>query len=246
VPGVPLQVLSAYPSLPPPVPVPLYYAAPFECPYLPGRQAESRAFLAEELPPSLYHRFMDAGFRRSGKIFYQPICKGCRQCIALRVPVARFAPRKTQRRCLRRNQDLKVTCQSPLLNDEKMTLYERYKRDWHGSDDATMEELESFLYATPVDVLEFEYRDPAGRLIAVGICDVCDESLSSVYFYFDPAYSSRSLGTYGALHEIAFAVQHGIPYYYLGYYVAGCQAMRYKADFRPAELLGTDGAWREI
>ena len=36
----------------------------------------------------------------------------------------------------------------------------------------------------------------------------------------------------------------GCLYYYLGYWVAGCGAMEYKATFRPCELLGTDGLWR--
>jgi arginine-tRNA-protein transferase len=73
---------------------------------------------------------------------------------------------------------------------------------------------------------------------------VCARSLSSVYFYFDPAHARRGLGTYGAMREIELARQRGIAHYYLGYWVQPCGAMRYKDEFRPNELLGADGTWR--
>ena len=93
--------------------------------------------------------------------------------------------------------------------------------------------------------MEISYRDPAGKLLGVGICDVCSDSLSAVYFYFDPDEARRSLGTFSAIWEIEWAKHTGIPYYYLGYWVSGCGAMEYKASFRPCEMLGTDGIWRE-
>jgi arginine-tRNA-protein transferase len=81
-------------------------------------------------------------------------------------------------------------------------------------------------------------------LLAVGICDVCRESLSSVYFYFDPDQASRGLGNFGAITELAYAATNKIQYWYLGYWVRGCPAMEYKANFRPHEILHPDGEWR--
>ena len=63
-------------------------------------------------------------------------------------------------------------------------------------------------------------------------------------FYFDPDEHRRGLGTYGAIREIAFAREGAIPYYYLGYWIEPCRSMRYKAEFRPFELLHPDGQWR--
>lgn len=240
------QAQCDYPSHPAPIPLKLTVTPDHPCSYFADRVARTRAFWAPEMPGELYHDFMDAGFRRSGRVVYQPICPGCRRCVPLRVPVARFAPDKSQRRVWRRNQDLVVTFDPPEPSAEKHDLYERYRRDWHGSQDRhDWEAFTSFLYESPVETLEFAYRDSAGRLIGVGICDVCDESLSSVYFYFDPAERKRALGTFSALWEIGFAANAGIPYYYLGYWVSGCGAMEYKANFRPCETLGTDGVWRE-
>lgn len=201
------------------------------------------------MPPALYHGFMDAGFRRSGKLLYQPVCRACRSCIPIRVPVATFQPSKAQRRSRRRNEDLAVTISEPIGTDEKFELYHRYVTVRHGrppreEKDKDRESFEQFLYDSPVDTIEFAYRDAGGRLLAVGLCDVSGRSLSSVYFYFDPGEAKRGLGTFGALYEIKTAARLGIPYYYLGYWVNGCSAMRYKADFHPSEILHPDGAWR--
>lgn len=218
------------------------------CPYLPGQRARMRAFATDRIHPMLYHWLMDRGFRRSGSIFYQPACRGCRQCVPLRVPVGTFRPSKSQRRAARRNQDLEISvCRLGELShpDELLALFSLHQQDWHGRrPDDVVSEMDSLLETSPVDTWVFCYREPGGRLIAAGICDVCPLSLSSVYFFFDPAEASRSLGTFGALYEIGFASQHRIPYYYLGYWVEPCAAMNYKSRYRPHELLGTDGQWR--
>ena len=244
----PLATFSAFPALPPPVKVSLVTLGGHPCSYLPDRISETRAAWAEQIPPGLYHRFMDAGFRRSGKLLYQPVCRGCRSCVPIRVPVESFRPSKSQRRCARRNADVSVTVDAPAPTDEKYDVYRRYVVGRHRrpAEEEDRESFERFLYDSPVDTLEFCYRDPAGRLLAVGLCDASSESLSSVYFYFDPAESKRGLGTFGALYEIETASRLKIPYYYLGYWVDGCAAMEYKADFRPAEVLHPDGVWRPL
>jgi arginine-tRNA-protein transferase len=217
-----------------------------DCVYLPRRRAITRAFRIDELPPSLYHDFMDAGFRRSGRVIYQPICSGCRACLPIRVSVAHFTPDKSQRRCARRNADLRVQIGPPVPTQEKYELYRRYLHGRHGDDMGDdPESFESFLYESPVRTLECCYREAGGRLLAVGICDVCQRSLSTVYFYFEPSESRRGLGTFGSLYEIGLARQMGIEWYYLGFWVRGCASMEYKASFRPNQVLHPDGVWRE-
>jgi arginine-tRNA-protein transferase len=242
-----VQTFSHFPSWPAPVKMRLPTLPEHPCVYLPGRLARMRGFLADRLPPQLYHEFMDAGFRRSGRLLYQPACPGCRQCVPLRVSVEQFRESRSQRRCRRRNSDLRLSISLPSATEEKFDLYARYLRDWHGreDDEATPDDFRAFLYDSAVDTIEFEYRDPSGRLLAVGICDVCPESLSSVYLYFDPADSRRGLGTFGALCEIAYAREKRLAHYYLGYWVYGCASMQYKCDFRPNQWLGTDGIWRD-
>ena len=225
---------------------------PHACSYLPGRSATLQAFATHRLAPEVYHDLMNAGFRRSGRMVYRPVCVGCQLCVPIRVPVDRFQPDKGQRRCERRNADLSVSVGAPVPTDEKFDLYQRYLTQWHekpGDGDAAPGDgearasFEAFLYVSPVETVEFTYRDPDGRLLAVGIADVSSRSFSSVYFYFDPEHRHRGLGTFGALREIAWAARAGIPHYHLGYWVDGCRKMTYKNNFRPFELLRADGAW---
>lgn len=243
-----LPVFSHYPAIPPPLGIALASLPEHPCPYLPDRQAWDRAIWAGSAPGAVYERFMDAGFRRSGKLLYQPACRGCRACASIRVPVAAFRPDKSQRRCRRRNADLRVTHAEPSYSDEKFALYRKYIVGWHHRDDIeSPAAFGSFLYDSPLDTtLEFEYRDPSGRLLAVGICDRCPSVLSSVYLYFDPAESRRGLGTFAALYELEFCAREGLAYYYLGYWVKGCAAMEYKSNFRPNEVLHPDGIWRVL
>ncbi len=238
---------SYFPSIPPPIELKLTELPEHPCPYLPGRTARNRGFWADKIPGDLYRDLMDAAFRRSGKVVYQPICTGCRQCVPIRVPVNRFKQSKSQRRCWRKNADLRVEIGHPELSDAKLQLYEKYVAQWHGSkSNIEADDLKMFLYDSPVPTAEFVYRNAADDILAVGICDIGDDSLSSVYFYFDPEQAHRSLGTFGALFEIEYARSQLFHYYYLGYWIKGCAAMKYKTSYRPCELLGTDGAWRTM
>jgi arginine-tRNA-protein transferase len=190
---------------------------------------------------------MNAAFRRSGCVIYQPACAGCRQCIPIRVPVKLFCPNKSQRRCLKRNEDLLVTVAAPEATPEKFNLYEKYQSQWHEKPEPeTYNDMVNFLYRSPVDTIEFTYRNPANKLLAVGICDICRNSLSSVYYFFDPEESRRGLGTFGALQEIAYAAQQEIDYFYLGFWVKESAKMGYKAEYKPYELLQSDGHWQLI
>ena len=247
------QEFSHYPAIPPPasaqVPVRLRVLPEHACGYLPDRRARTRAFYAREMSPEIYHKLMDAGFRRSGRIVYQPACRGCRDCIQIRIPVETFRPSKSQRRCRRRNQNLRITIGEPVPDDEAYELYVSYLREWFGRDsmnDIGRDSFEAFLYDSPVATIEVRYRDESGRLLAVGLCDVAGQSLSSMYFFHNPQDRRRGLGTFGVLTEIELARKMSIPHYYLGYWIRDCSRMSYKSHFRPYQLLGTDGVWRDM
>ncbi|XP_044508723.1 arginyl-tRNA--protein transferase 2-like isoform X2 [Mangifera indica] len=80
------------------------------------------------------------------------------------------------------------------------------------------------------------------RLVAVGVIDILPRCLSSKYLFWDPDFAFLSLGKYSALQEIGWVKEnqvHCLPleYYYLGYYIHSCRKMRYKAAYRPSELL---------
>jgi arginine-tRNA-protein transferase len=240
------QRFSHWPALPPPRRIPLTTLGPHPCPYLPGRTATDRAFLATNLGEDLYHELMDSGFRRSGRIVYQPACRGCRACRPIRLRASEVVESKSLRRCRRRNADLRVEVTDLQPTPEKFELYCRYQTRRHGeTQHLDWPSFVDFLYDTPTRTIEFSYRDDAGQLVAVGICDAAPQALSSVYFYYDPDQMRRGVGTFGILAELDHCRRHRLPFYYLGFWVEGCPAMEYKASFRPAEVLGTDGVWRD-
>ena len=214
------------------------------CPYLPGRTATLEGFFTGRADPRLYRTLLDHGFRRSGRFFYRPRCRGCHECQSLRVPVARFAPDRSQRRCWLRNQDLVVETGVPRFTPEKYELYCRYVAEKHadgsGKDVAAVSD---FLYNSVVDMVEFNCREPGGRLLAVGICDVFADAISSVYCFYDVQQRRRGLGTFTALREIEYARELGLGYYYLGFLVRDCPSMCYKALYRPYELLDASQRW---
>ncbi|KAL1535418.1 arginyltransferase [Salvia divinorum] len=81
-----------------------------------------------------------------------------------------------------------------------------------------------------------------GKLIAVGVIDILPKCLSSKYLFWDPDFAFLSLGKYSALEEIKCVQENQVhcpllQYYYLGYYIHSCNKMRYKAAYRPSELL---------
>lgn len=215
----------------------------FPCSYLPDRLARHQTLLAGELAPGVYHALMDLNFRRMGDLVYRPVCDACTACRQIRVPADAFRPSRSQRRCLARNADVEVLTTRPVLTEEKASLYRRYLTGRHdGQMDGSPEELERFLYSGGGRTVETCYR-LAGRLVAVGLVDVEPEALSAVYCYFDPDLSERGLGVLNVLRLLADARRLGVPWVYLGYYVAGSRTMAYKAGFRPSEALTPDGGW---
>ena len=74
---------------------------------------------------------------------------------------------------------------------------------------------------------------------------VLNDSLSAVYSFFDPAEDRRSLGIFMVLWLVRQAREEGLPYVYLGYWIADSRKMSYKSRFRPIEGLAHDG-WKEI
>lgn len=216
------------------------------CPYLEGRIATFSGGLVPDgrrLHPAAYEALLSQNYRRSGWVIYRPECGACRACRSLRVPVQRFSPTRSQRRVGRRNADLSVTVEPPSPTDEKYHLYRRYLDHQHdGKMSPGYEAFESFLYQSPTDTLEVLYRS-GGRIVCASIVDRVPGGLSSVYVYFDPRDARRSPGTYSAIWEIDYGRRLGLSYYYLGYYVAGCGKMEYKARLRPNEILDGDAGW---
>ncbi len=222
------------------------------CPYLPGRVYVHVGVLYDfNVTRADYEWLLAHNFRRTGEAIYAVSCRDCSACRSLRVPVDRFRPSRSQRRCWRRNTDLSVhVYDEHLPTVERYRLYERYVQQRHGDVPpwigmtGSLDEFVDFL-CTPSHALPrcVEFRE-RGRLLAVGVYDDLPNAYSAVYCYFEPNEPRRSLGTLNILWLIEHARQTGRRHVYLGYYVAGCRKMNYKARFRPCEIWVPGKGWQ--
>jgi leucyl-tRNA---protein transferase len=212
------------------------------CPYLAGR--EFHAFHPIPNPPTDigYRALMDARFRRSGSHLYMPMCPGCSACQPARVDVMAFRPRRDQRRCLRRNLDLTVTWVGRGADAERLELYARYQRTVHDREGMSADPGEFLAADGGIAGGELHARTADGRLLAVSICDLFADALSSVYCYYDPDQSRRGLGTFMAMAEIDLCRSRSLRWWYIGFVVRGSPKMEYKSRFLPQEVL-EGGQW---
>ena len=217
----------------------------FPCPYVKGRFARFSGFDSDRpLPDGLYDSLMQVNFRRNGSVVYRPSCRECSACSMIRIPVRSFEPDRSQRRCLKHNEDVTVEIERALPTPEKHALYARYLESRHGSDpgdedamDGSVEEFESFLYTSCVDTEDVVFRDASGKLLAVSVVDCEPRSLSAVYCYFDTGESQRrSLGVLNVLTLVEIARSRGLDHVYLGYWLADSKKMNYKRRFQPSEV----------
>ena len=227
-------------------PVDAFVVGPDPCVYFPDRVAHAIVVESDDdIKPTVYSHLAQAGFRRTGSTFYVPDCDGCNACVPLRVVAGAFRPNRRFRRVLARNDDLDldiVDAQDEV--EEHFALYRRYIAGRHPGGSMDPPSAKQFLHLTQsygVETLALDWRKD-GMLVASAITDVLDHGLAAVYTFFDPQLADRSLGVLAILHQIAECQRRGLPYLYLGYWLEEVRKMRYKSEYRPAEVL-RGGDW---
>lgn len=229
-----------------------YVSAPSDCSYLPDQVASLEYDRVAQIDAGEYSEMLERGWRRFGRSLFRPRCAACSACQSLRVDAARFRPDRSQRRAWRAaSGEIRLEVGEPGVDDERLALYDRYHRHqartkgWprHQPGDR-LGYFEAFV-ANPFPTEEWRYR-LRGQLAGIGYVDPLAVGLSAIYFYHDPDLRDLSLGTFNVLSLLAESARRGLPHVYLGYYVAGCGSLAYKARFRPNEILGQDGLWRHF
>lgn len=212
------------------------------CSYLPLQTARMTYRLAYKLTGSRYEQLLSRGWRRFGRTLFRPHCAACSACQSLRVILPEFTASKSQRRILAKAPELTLSIQKPSLSDEHIQLYNRYHEDMHHRRQWPYREInedhyfDSFIDGHFSFSREFQYRHN-GKLIALGLVDVTESVMSSIYFFHEPEWRDAAIGTYSILREVEEGRAHGCQWLYMGYYIRECVSMNYKNRFRPNQIL---------
>lgn len=217
----------------------IFYATPeHECSYLPDQQAMTMfADPKANITHSIYSQLSQLGFRRSGNHYYRPHCNNCKACIPVRIPSEAFVPSRSQKRILKKNQDVSYQVMTPDFHEDHYLLYEKYINQRHADGDMyppSRDQYRSFLVDghSSTQFVEFTLND---QLYAVAVVDALEDGLSAIYTFFDPELEAYSPGTFAVLWQISEAKKRNLPYVYLGYFIKQCKKMAYKTDFKPFE-----------
>jgi arginine-tRNA-protein transferase len=223
-----------------------FATAPVPCPYVPGRAERKLVVeLAGRAAPIFYDELSRAGFRRSHRFAYRPACRLCSACVPVRIAVERFADTRSTRRVRNLNRELSGRLVPPRASLAQFRLFAAYQHSRHrDSDMAAMSyaDFRSMVEDTTVRTAIADFRSPDGSLVAVSLIDRLDDGLSAVYSFYDPTRERQSLGTWSILWLVDESRRLGLPYVYLGYWIAESPKMAYKARFPALEQL-VDGDW---
>ncbi|MEN6320365.1 MAG: arginyltransferase [Syntrophaceae bacterium] len=225
---------------------------PRVCPYFTEitASAEEVFLLKVSIPPELTDEYLARGWRHNSWYFYRNSCRNCRRCLPIRIPINKFKPSKSQRRVLKKNMATDFKMFEPMdfavkYFEQSLSLFNKFLKERYDKSPQGLGEYFTEFFISPTQTrISAVFID--GELAGNGFLDLGGKSLSTIYFSFDPRFSSFSPGTFSILKEIEWARENGLKYYYLGYYICEISSMNYKSAFRPFELMDFDtGIWQE-
>lgn len=223
------------------------------CPYFGGRNFLSEHFLARVLAEEELDTLLSMGYRHFGSYFFRPVCRECHSCVPIRVPAGKTGNSSRKRRLFNRNSRFQITAGTgDECTEEMFALYLKHKRRFSpdqgrelpgDTEDSFHLFRDSFRSGFSFSKI-LKIKDE-GKLIGVCHFDETPSSLSAVYSYYDDSYRRESLGTYLIFLLAERAKERGAENLYLGYFIHKNKHMRYKADFKPNQVLTKDFHWRD-
>jgi len=209
-----------------------------KCSYLKDKQQCMHYKLIENCDALYCQELIERGYRRFGKMYFRPVCSQCQECQSIKIDAANYSFSKSAKRILKKAKNLSIYMQKPTLTQDHLKIFEKYhlymkdKKGWEYSPTSPEHYYSSFVSGHEDFGFEVLYFDDT-KLIAVDLIDILPDGLSSIYFYYDPAYAKYSLGKLSLYHQIRYAQQSNKSWIYLGYYVQECPSLSYKAQYTP-------------
>lgn len=207
-------------------------------------------FNAEAVLPEQMDSLWAMGWRHFGNHFFRYnvgfLHLDIQFVLPLRIRLSELSLSKSQRRVLRRNQDLRVDIGPARITDVDHAMFLRHTTRFSHS---IPESLFNFIAPEPsegpCEIREIRvFRRDA--LVAVSYFDVGLEATSGVYGMFEPTVTDRSLGIFTMLKEIEWAIETGRKFYYLGYAYEEKSFYDYKKQFRGTEAFDWDCEWKSL
>lgn len=205
-------------------------------------------FYADQLLPEQMDSLWANGWRHFGTHFFRYnvglLVDDVRFVLPLRIRLKDFTFSKSQRRVLRRNQDLDVSIRPIQIDSATESLFHRHKTRFnHGIPESVF----NFISGGSPDSLPCEAKEIRvtrdNELLAVSYFDIGSNSTSGIYAMFEPTIVERSLGIFTMLKEIEYSRQTGREFYYQGYAYQGQSFYDYKKRFRGTEAFDWHRSW---
>jgi arginyl-tRNA--protein-N-Asp/Glu arginylyltransferase len=204
-------------------------------------------FYVEQLLPEQMDSLWANGWRHFGTHFFRYnvglLIDDVRFVLPLRIRLKDFSFSKSQRRVLRRNEDLDVAIGPIVIDDATQQLFHSHKTRFnHGIPESIYNFISRHPDVSPCEAKEIRVSKD-GELLAVSYFDVGSNSTSGIYAMFEPAITDRSLGIFTMLKEIEYSIDTGREFYYQGYAYQGPSFYDYKKRFRGTESFDWNVSW---
>jgi arginine-tRNA-protein transferase len=207
-------------------------------------------FYADRLLPEQMDSLWANGWRHFGEHFFRYnvglLVDDVRFVLPLRIRLKDFSFSKSQRRVLRRNNDLDVSIGLIDIDPATQELFHRHKTRFnHGIPESVFNFISRQPALAPCEAKEIRVTRNS-QILAVSYFDIGGNSASGIYAMFEPSAAGRSLGIFTLLREIEYSIETGRDFYYLGYAYQGRSFYDYKKRFRATEAFDWYHDWVEF
>ncbi len=215
------------------------------CPYNLPYTATFNQAVFKPVKERIMGMFLAAGYRRNGNYLYNVQCENCRACVPIRLRPEELQLSRSQKRARAANKDIDIVLDKIKVDYDRNRVCNNFLSARFPNKNSTARAYYSEFFLNEItDTYEIQYL-LQGKLVGVSIIDLGLDWMNAVYFYFDPDYEKRSLGTFNILTMADICVRRKISYLYLGYTIKEVAAMNYKEKFLPHQLL-KDDEWVKV
>ena len=208
-----------------------------------------QTYLPNTLAPARYDYYLASGWFRGSVMLYKMdlLCldNDIYSVVNIRLNTDDYQMKKRHRKLFKKNNRIyTVKIGEASINSRKEELYERQKNKFKGFIHSSLSDfLHSGFMDTVFDTKEIEVYD-GEKLVAVSYFDVGFRSMASLLCLYDNRYKKDSLGIFTMLHEVEFARDHSIKWYYPGYVLDKSSSFDYKLSLGEFEFYDTNKKWR--